>query len=236
MLAMARDGAETMDETDDGRPKAARMRTCIATRTLCPIEDLVRFVLSPDGAVVPDLKLCLPGRGVWVGASAHTLRDALKKRAFSRGFKRDVRVDGALVDLVDALLLTRAREALSLANKAGDVVTGFAKLESALSTRTSLLLHASEAAADGAGKLDRRMRAIRGKRALIVNVLSGPEMDLALGRSNVIHAAVSDGPAGLAAAEKFRALVRFRSGGMEDECPGGAGADSAKEVGTDLDD
>ncbi len=239
-MSIEQDGTEPpADETDGGRPSALKMRLCAVSRQITPVSQMLRFVVGPDGGVVPDLKATLPGRGVWLYGSAARVQDAVKKRCFSRSFKRDVRVDAALVDQVDALLALRARESLALANKAGDVVTGFAKLEAALGAHTCLLLHAKEASADGVIKLDRRLRAIFADsapdgtetqniglqgRALIANVLSGAEMDLALGRSNVVHAAVSAGHAGLAAAKRFRALVRFRIGDMEENCPSGASA------------
>src|SRR5262249_1827720 len=130
------------DETDHGRPRAARARTCIATRTVHPAEELIRFVVGPDGTVIPDLKAALPGRGVWVLASIDAVSHAVAKRAFTRGFKREVRVAPDLAAQVGALLTDRAREALALANKAGAVVTGFAKVEAALAARPLALIHA----------------------------------------------------------------------------------------------
>ncbi len=37
---------------------------CAVTRQVAPTDDLIRFVLSPTGEVVPDLKRKLPGRGL----------------------------------------------------------------------------------------------------------------------------------------------------------------------------
>ena len=38
-------------------------RFCAATGAVTPVDDMIRFVIAPDGAVVPDLKRRLPGRG-----------------------------------------------------------------------------------------------------------------------------------------------------------------------------
>src|SRR5215467_5189905 len=83
---------------------AARERLCIATREVRPIGELIRFVVGPDGAAVPDLKRRLPGRGVWITARRHLVEEAVRRRAFERGFKADVRVSADLADELDRLL------------------------------------------------------------------------------------------------------------------------------------
>ena len=65
MIAASRD-----IELDTG-PRAQELeRMCVATRTVRPVDDMIRFVVGPDGEAVPDLKRKLPGRGVWVTATA----------------------------------------------------------------------------------------------------------------------------------------------------------------------
>ena len=71
---------------------AATERLCIATRQVRPVGALIRFVIGPDGAVVPDLKRRLPGRGVWVTARREAVTEAVRRRLFGRGFKAEVRV------------------------------------------------------------------------------------------------------------------------------------------------
>ncbi len=44
-------------------------RSCAVTRARRRKDELIRFVLGPDGTVVPDLKERLPGRGLWLTAS-----------------------------------------------------------------------------------------------------------------------------------------------------------------------
>jgi predicted RNA-binding protein YlxR (DUF448 family) len=223
------------DETDRGRPRGARLRTCIATRTVQPAETLMRFVVGPDGAVVPDIRASLPGRGVWVTATAEAVGLAVTRRAFVRGFKREVRVPLDLPAQVDALLVDRAREALAIANKAGDVVTGFAKVEAAVSGRKPLaLIHAIEARADGAEKLDRRYRASAGDDALILRIFTGEELDLAFGRSNVVHAALDRGPAARACLNRIRTLLRYRHGMLSNSASiGGSETAASRSAGTD---
>lgn len=200
------DAPDAADETDGGRPAASRRRTCAASRVERPVGDLIRFVVGPDGAVVPDLKACLPGRGVWVTADRRHVDMALKRGAFPRSFKRRVTVPPELPALVDGLMAERARASLSIANKAGEVVSGTAKVEEALARGAAALIHAEDAAADGSAKLDRRHR------GPVYRVVPGMELDLALGRGNVVHAALVGGPASAACMGRLDALVRYRTG------------------------
>ena len=108
------------------------MRTCVVSREVRPIDELIRFVVRPTGEVVPDLKRKLPGRGLWISASRQTVAEAVRRHQFSRGFKRDVRVAPSLPADTEALLVRSATEALAMAAKAGQVVSGFAKVEGAL--------------------------------------------------------------------------------------------------------
>ncbi len=140
------------------RPRAARRasatsRLCVATRTVRPVGELIRFVAGPDG-LVPDLKRRLPGRGVWVTARRTDVEAAVKRHAFQKSLRAEVRVPAALADVVDGLLERAALDALSIAHKASLVVTGFTKVEAAIAGGPVVaLLQARDAGADGARKL-----------------------------------------------------------------------------------
>ncbi|HTV28770.1 MAG TPA: DUF448 domain-containing protein, partial [Xanthobacteraceae bacterium] len=84
-------------ELDQGPHTRARERLCVATRTALPVADLIRFVIGPGGEAVPDIKCKLPGRGVWVTATQEVLKEAIRRKTFARGFKRDVRLPEDLV-------------------------------------------------------------------------------------------------------------------------------------------
>ncbi len=203
-------GSRTREREDEDGPE----RTCVATRAVRPVDELVRFVAAPDGVVVPDLKRKLPGRGVWVCASRTAVAEAVRRKAFARGLKAPVKVDPDLAGLVERLLERDAREALSLANKAGLVVSGFSKVEAAVARgRLVAVVHARDAAPDGVRKIAqavRRAQACGEAAPPVVSALDSAQLDLALGRSHVIHAALLDGPAGRAALARFRALERYR--------------------------
>src|ERR1700730_15483189 len=201
-------------ELDTG-PRAQELeRMCVATRTVRPVADMIRFVVGPDGEAVPDLKRKLPGRGVWGMATQAALCDALKRKALDRGFKREVRLTADLVARTGQLLERAALDALAMAGKAGLVATGFTRVEAALAQENVIaLLQAAEAAADGVRKLDAAWRR-RPERGPIVTIglLTSAQLDLALGRPNVIHAALLAGPSSDTFLARLQRLERFRSG------------------------
>lgn len=208
-------------ELDDGpRKKSGTERLCAVTRQVRPIAELIRFVVGPDGAVVPDLKRKLPGRGLWITNSSAVVAEAAKRGVFSRGFKRQVQVPPALADDTAALLARAVTDALAMAAKAGEVVSGFTKVERSLTEGSAVaLIHASDAAPDGVRKLDaiaRRTTETAGINDLrghlpIIEDLTSDELDLALGRSNVIHAALLAGAAAKTVLLRSDALARFRN-------------------------
>jgi uncharacterized protein len=192
---------------------ASVRRRCAVKRVEKSTADLIRFVRGPDGRIVPDLARRLPSRGVWVTATRQAVAAAVKGKVFAHSLRCQVEVPLDLADLVERLLARRLAEAFSLANKAGIVVTGFTKVAAALPTGTAyLLVHASDAAGDGIRKLDARHRARIGPRApRAICELTGAELSLALGRPNVVHAALAESGAAHRAMTEAERLRRFRA-------------------------
>lgn len=209
-------GAATHERVEPDEDLDGPERTCVVNRERRPVEDLIRFVQGPDGTIVPDLAGRLPGRGVWVAATRADVEKAIKIKAFHRSLKRETIVPEDLADRVETLILRRVMQALSLANKAGLVLTGFTKVEQAISGgKVVILLHAVEAAPDGVEKLDRRLRSMMrdtGGTATVLTVLTIDQISLALGRSNVVHAALEKGGATANFLAGAMRLVRYRSG------------------------
>jgi hypothetical protein len=205
------------DNALDGGPHSrGRERLCVATRTVRPVAELIRFVVGPDGEAVPDIKCRLPGRGVWVTATQDVLADAIARKAFARGFKRAVRLPPDLAARTERLLTQAVIDALAMAGKSGLVAAGFAKAATALEhDHVIALVHAMEASADGVRKLDAIARK-RGEMPPVIEFLASAQMDLALGRSNVIHAALLAGPASDTFLSRSRRLQRYRAGGAGD--------------------
>ena len=212
MLAFADPYLDNGPRTD----RSATMRMCAVTREVRPIDELIRFVVSPQGEVIPDLKRKLPGRGLWVSASHRAVAEAVRRNQFSKGFKRDLRVAPTLVADTEALLVRSVIEALAMAAKAGQAVSGFSKVQGALEQRQAeALLHASDGAVDGIRKLDAIVRQNAGindesPEFPVVTALTSEQLDLALGRSNVIHAALLAGPASKTFLSRSHVLVRYR--------------------------
>ena len=183
-------------------------RTCALMREVKPVSELIRFVLGPDGAVVPDVKRKLPGRGLWIGGTRGAVEQAVKRNVFARGFKRDVRAAAELADTVDRLLEHAALDALAVVAKAGLVAPGFAKVEAALNKDEALaLIHASDAAAEGR----RKLKVPDDGPVVVIDVFSGARLDLALSRPNVVHAALLAGPGSETFLARVARLVRYRS-------------------------
>ena len=212
MLAFVDPDLDNGPRTD----RSATMRMCAVTRQVRPIDELIRFVVSPQGEVIPDLKRKLPGRGLWVSASRRTVAEAVRRHQFSKGFKRDVRAAPTLAADTEALLTRSVIEALAIAAKAGQVVSGFGKVEDALKGRQAqALIHASDGAADGIRKLDAIVRQKAGindesHEFPVITALSSEQLDLALGRSNVVHAALLVSPASKTFLSRSQTLVRYR--------------------------
>ncbi|MCB8840825.1 RNA-binding protein [Aurantimonas sp. VKM B-3413] len=199
---------------DDGESRLNE-RTCIVTRTTQSAEDLLRFVRSPDGDVVPDLRRRLPGRGAHVAFDRRAVDEAARRKLFARAFRAETKVPADLGERVDALLVKLACGSLGFAKKAGQLVTGAEKVSTAVrSGRAVLVVHAVDAAPDGIRKLDAaRLAAAAGiveKMVPALRLIQSDELGLALGGVNVIHAAILAGDAGSAARKRLEALAKYR--------------------------
>ena len=218
-----------LDEELDAGPRRiapGTERFCAATGSVKPVAEMIRFVVSPDGAAVPDLKRRLPGRGIWITATRQALHTAVARKVFARSFKRDVRVTPDFVGSTEQLLERAALDALAIAHKAGSVAIGFAKVESAIARDPVVgLLHAAEAAPDGGRKLANALRrrfVDTADRIPVINTLTSAQLDLALGRPNVIHAALLKGPASETFLTRVARLDHFRADGPNSGGPGTA--------------
>ncbi|GHC69845.1 hypothetical protein GCM10010136_16050 [Limoniibacter endophyticus] len=196
-------------------------RTCIVTRKAGSADDLIRFVVAPDDVLVPDLKRDLPGRGCWVTADRKHIEIAVAKGHFSRALKCKVDIPADLPDMIDGLLARSALGSLGLARKAGQVVTGGAKIDQKVrSGEIEAVLHATEAAEDGVRKITNARTATFHLFDVDIpaySLFSEAEMSLALGGTNVIHAALLASKVGRAALKRMVALDRYRGGTSESQ-------------------
>jgi predicted RNA-binding protein YlxR (DUF448 family) len=191
---------------------------------------LIRFVAAPDGSVVPDLKAKLPGRGIWVGLHRSTVRDAVKRNVFARGLRREVRPAADLAEEVAVRLREAALGRLGLARKAGMALAGFVKVEATLAKNNpAALIIAADAAEDGRRKMQQTLNRRPAGAAPIplFRCFQAAELGLAMGRPDVIHAAVLQSPAGRSFVEAANRLQRYDSAGdgLHDQALAAAGND-----------
>ncbi|MBT8417378.1 MAG: RNA-binding protein [Silicimonas sp.] len=164
-------------------------RRCIATGEVQPKRGLIRFAVSPDGIIVPDILEKLPGRGIWVSSERTALETAVEKGLFSRGAKQQVTVPETLVDDVETGLAKRLIDGISMARKAGRAVAGFEKVKDWLGREEARILFQ---ATDGSERGKSKLYPPGGKGSFF-EVLTASELGLSFGRERVIHAALGFG-------------------------------------------
>lgn len=197
---MTRGGADKMRDDPE--------RRCVVTGEVQPRAGLIRFVLSPDGVVFPDLAAKLPGRGIWVTADRATIDKAAAKGLFARAAKAPARAPEGLADLVEAGLARRVVELISLDRKAGHAVCGFEKVKDWLADgKARVLLQASDGSDRGKGKL----WTPEGGRWF--GCLTANELGQAFGRDSVVHAALAAGGLARRVVEEAAKLNGLRQSG-----------------------
>ena len=176
-------------DQDEGRE-----RRDIVTGEIMPEDRLIRFVAAPDGRIVPDAAARLPGRGLWVEASAKSIATAMEKNLFARAAKENVKAEADLLDRTQKALVAHMLGDLGLARRSGTLVLGFDNVLRALDGPNPpvLLIEAKDGSSDGKRKLYNAAHA-RELKPMVVECLSAGELGLALGRENVVHAAVQRG-------------------------------------------
>jgi predicted RNA-binding protein YlxR (DUF448 family) len=185
-------------------------RRCIATGRTAPAEGLIRFVVGPDGIVLPDIAGKLPGRGLWVSADRGAIDRAVAKRLFSRAAKAQVTAPPDLADRAEAALLRRVVELISLARKAGEAVSGYEKVRGWLDEgRAAVLIQAADGSARGKSKL-RPPEA-----GAFIGCLTARELGLSFGRDRAIHAALGAGGLTARIVEDANRLAGLRAQGGE---------------------
>ena len=174
-----------------GQPKDRSQgpeRKCIATGEVRPTSGLIRFVVGPEGQIVPDVAGKLPGRGIWVSADRAALEKAAGKGLFARAAKQAVTVPEGLTGQVETMLARRVVDLISLARKGGGAVAGYEKVKNWVSMEdTVALIQASDGSERGKSKLSTP----HGGR--FIGWLTSDELGQAFGRQTVIHAALRAG-------------------------------------------
>ncbi|MCT4559074.1 MAG: RNA-binding protein [Pelagimonas sp.] len=180
-------------------------RKCIVTGETQPKSGLIRFVLGPDGRVVPDLAGKLPGRGAYVASTRDALGKASKKGLFARAMKQQVTLPEGLDDLLEQMLARRVVDLLSLARKSGGAVAGYEKVKDWLMKEEArVLLQASDGSERGKSKLSTPYG------GSFIGWMTADELGMAFGRQTVIHAALGAGGLTLRVVEEAQRLKGMR--------------------------
>jgi len=189
-------------------------RSSIVTREKGKQADMIRFVIGPDSAVMPDIKGNLPGRGAWVELSRSSVEKAVAAKAFARSFKQPVKIGQNLAEQIDDLLVRSALASLAMARRGGCVVTGAAQVEAVVRVgKAVLVLHATEAAADGRRKIAQAAFAAQKKgraKVAIETLFDEQQMSIAFGADHVIHVALLQGLAGNGFIDRLQRLKKYR--------------------------
>lgn len=197
--------AETAGEPAPERDSAGERR-CIVTRASAPRAGLIRFVLGPDGSVVPDLAETLPGRGVWVGAARETVETAREKNLFAKSFRAAAKAPADLADRIHRMLAERCIALIGFARRADRIVFGRDPVRAAVAQgQVELLLAAADS--DGRDAADLAAR-YAGERFA---VLTADEIGAALGRTGIVHLALKPGRLAESLARELRRLEGFRA-------------------------
>lgn len=199
---------------------------------------MIRLAMAPDGAIVPDIEGKLPGRGAWIFADRESLETALAKGklagALGRGLKAKVtasQIPAELTDRIESLLVERVQNRLGLERRAGRLVTGFEAVRRALMRRRArVLLEARDASPDGC----RKLRACTDRNVTVFSLLTRDQMSLALGRENVVHAAVENGGGVEKLISDLERLAAWRGASAADGSPTAAVIEASEADAEDL--
>ncbi len=219
---------DTSPEDDDLAGYDVNGRMCIVTRESGSPDELIRFVAAPDGTVIADLKRELPGRGCWVKIDRTLVDKAVAKKTFARALKADVKAAADLGETVDRLLAKQLMQMMNMARKAGQFITGSAKVDAAIRSGAALaVFHATGAADDGVRKIDQARKAWHlgmqtEEEIPSFRLFSESEMEGVMGENAFIHAAVLAGQAGEGVVKRAKMLEQYRNSGQS-RAPDSAG-------------
>ncbi|WP_428394563.1 RNA-binding protein [Lichenicoccus sp.] len=178
-----------MSHDEEAADERGPVRRCIVTRTHAAPSAMIRFVVSPERVVTPDLAARLPGRGMWLSARRDVLDTAALRGVFARSARGPVTIPAELGAILQDGLLRRIADLLGLARRAGQAVGGYGKArEWIVSGKAGLVVQASD------GSREERSRLVSGARALpVVSCLTGTKLGAAFGRDHMVHGAVMAG-------------------------------------------
>lgn len=175
---------------------APSSRRCVASGTSRDRAAMIRFVVGPEGELVPDVGERLPGRGLWVSSDRAVFDRAVAKNLFSKAARRSVRVPPDLTTRLVDLLTRRCLDHIGMARRAGQALAGYEKVREALKTgrvgragpAPALLVEAADASPDQRGKLTALAPDMP-----VIDAFPAVDLAAALGRDHAVHAVMARG-------------------------------------------
>lgn len=189
-------------EAAEDAPERGPFRRCIVTRESGPKEAMLRFVLGPDRAVVPDLAGRLPGRGMWLSARADVLERAIKRGAFAKAARGTVHLPPDLAARIEEGLRGRIRDLIGFARRSGQTVCGRESVREWLQAgKAGLLVEASD------GSAAERSRLVGRRELPVVAPLPADVLGSVFARDHAVHVAIAPGRLAVAIAQEAARLA-----------------------------
>ena len=185
--------------------KQETTRKCIVTGEILSKESLLRFVALDNNLIVPDFKKKLPGKGIYVKNAKTLLQKAINNNLFGKPLKKSVKATNELVSQVENLLFKQALNSISLARKAGVMISGMDKVKEAIKKNNiAFLLEAQDAGTDGHNKIMSLAQNIE-----VFNLFKIEELDKELAKTNTVHLAFIKSTMANSVRETFVRLTTF---------------------------
>jgi len=161
-------------------------RKCIATGVVKPVEELLRFTITPDNTLVPDFDKKIDGRGLYVCVSSKLLKKALNKKLFSKSARICLKASSDLDKQTEQLLYQKGLSWVNLARKAGALVAGFEKVKAnILKHKVAFIIEATDASDESSSKLKADIEDMK-----ILKVYTSQELSEALNTENTVYIAI----------------------------------------------
>lgn len=193
------------------RGKIFRQRRDIVSGQVMEEAQLLRIAIAPDGTLVPDISAKLPGRGIWIACTREAIEAALSKGMFARSAKTKVSAPDNFADLCAQRLSQSVIGMLGMALRSGQLEMGYDKVRAMIAAEPpAWRICAREAARDGRNKIRMASKAAWNATPLLA-CFNAEQLGGALGRDDVTHAAMREGPLADRFEREALRLAGFRS-------------------------
>ena len=169
--------------------KKIKTETCLVSGETLPRDQMIRLVIGPDSMLYVDLDAKLPGTGFWITLGHSILAQAISRGSFTAA-DDSIKIPENIDEIITKALTRKALDMLSMARKAGDLITGADKCEQILRSRKGgVYVTAAEESAVTRRKLANLARSLP-----VIDQFSSADLSTHSGAQNVWHAVIRRGP------------------------------------------